>query len=52
MRYLSRGDASKAEEGDLGVGLNLVVVRGVSEGQRKHTLLLQVGLVDPASNTN
>lgn len=40
MQYLSRGETSNAEEGDLGVGLNLVVVRGVCEGQRKHALLL------------
>lgn len=36
---LSRGDA------DLVVGSDLLVVGGVAEGQRKHTLLLQVGLV-------
>jgi hypothetical protein len=32
-------------EVDLVVGANLVVVGGVGEGERKHTLLLQVGLV-------
>ena len=35
-----------AEEVDLVVGLDLVVVLGVGEGEGKHTLLLQVGLVD------
>ena len=34
-----------AEEVDLVLGLDLVVVGGVGEGKRKHTLLLQVGLV-------
>lgn len=39
------------EETHLVVGLNLVVVGGVSEGKRKHTLLLQVGLVDTGERT-
>jgi hypothetical protein len=34
-----------ALEVDLVVGADLVVVGGVGEGKRKHTLLLQVGLV-------
>ena len=34
-----------AEEIDSVGGLDLVVVGGVREGQRKHTLLLQVGFV-------
>lgn len=34
------------EKINLVLRLDLVVVGGVSEGQRKHTLLLQVGLVD------
>lgn len=36
---LSGGDA------DLVFGANLLVIGGVAEGQGKHTLLLQVGLV-------
>ena len=35
-----------AEKVDLVAGLDLLVVVGVGEGQGKHTLLLQVGLVD------
>jgi hypothetical protein len=35
-----------AEKVDLVVGLDLLVVLGVGEGEGKHTLLLQVGLVD------
>lgn len=35
-----------AEDVDLVIGLDLVVVGGVREGEGKHTLLLQVGLVD------
>lgn len=35
-----------AEKVDLVVGLDLLVVLGVAEGEGKHTLLLQVGLVD------
>lgn len=35
-----------AEKVDLVVGLDLLVVGGVREGEGKHTLLLQVGLVD------
>lgn len=34
-----------AEEVDLGIRRNAVVVGGVGEGQRKHTLLLKVGFV-------
>jgi hypothetical protein len=34
-----------AEKVDLVGGVELVVVGGVGEGKRKHTLLLQVGLV-------
>ncbi len=34
-----------AEEVDLGIRSDAVVVGGVSEGQRKHTLLLKVGFV-------
>lgn len=39
------------EETHLVIGLDLVVVGGVSEGKRKHTLLLQVGLVDTGERT-
>jgi hypothetical protein len=35
-----------AEKVNLVVGLDLLVVLGVGEGEGKHTLLLQVGLVD------
>ena len=35
-----------AEQVNLVIGLDLVIVGRLSEGQRKHTLLLQVGLVD------
>jgi hypothetical protein len=35
-----------AEKVDLVVGLDLLVVLGVGEGEGKHTLLLKVGLVD------
>jgi hypothetical protein len=35
-----------AEKVDLVAGLDLLVILGVGEGQGKHTLLLQVGLVD------
>jgi hypothetical protein len=35
-----------AEKVDLVAGLDLLVVLGVGEGKGKHTLLLQVGLVD------
>jgi hypothetical protein len=42
---LANGELS-AEKVDLVAGLDLLVVLGVGEGQRKHTLLLQVGLVD------
>lgn len=35
-----------AEEVDSVGGLDLVVVGGIGEGERKHTLLLQVGFVD------
>lgn len=35
-----------AQEVDLVLGVDLVVVGRIGEGQRKHTLLLQVGLVD------
>jgi hypothetical protein len=38
--------AISAQKVDLVLGLDLVVVGGVAEGQRKHTLLLQVGLVN------
>ena len=34
-----------AHQVDLVIGLDLVVVGGVGEGQREHTLLLQVGFV-------
>lgn len=36
----------EAEDIDLVVWTNLVVVGGVNEGQSKHALLLQVGFVD------
>jgi hypothetical protein len=36
-----------AHQVDLVLGLDLVVVFGVDEGQGQHALLLQVGLVDP-----
>lgn len=42
---LADGEFS-AEQVNLVVGLDLVVVLGVGEGEREHTLLLQVGLVD------
>lgn len=35
-----------AEKVDLVVGLDLLVVLGIGEGEGKHTLLLEVGLVD------
>ena len=41
---LSNGQLS-GEQVNLVVGTDLVVVGGVREGKRKHTLLLQVGLV-------
>lgn len=41
---LSNGQLG-GEKVDLVVGADLVVVGGVREGKRKHTLLLQVGLV-------
>ena len=41
---LADGELS-AEKVDLVVGLELVVVGRLREGKRKHTLLLQVGLV-------
>ena len=34
-----------SSDADLVVGANLLVIGGIAEGQRKHTLLLQVGLV-------
>jgi len=45
-QVLSRGKALQSEDGNLVSGLNLVVVGGVGKSQGKHTLLLQVGLVD------
>jgi hypothetical protein len=33
------------------IGLNLVVVGGVGEGQGQHALLLEVGLVDTSERT-
>ena len=42
---LANGDLG-GEQVNLVLGLDLVVVGGVGEGQRQHTLLLQVGLVD------
>ena len=42
---LANGELS-AEDVDLVLGAELVVVGGVREGEGKHTLLLQVGLVD------
>lgn len=42
---LADGDLS-AEQVNTVLGVDLLIVGGVSEGQRKHTLLLQVGLVD------
>lgn len=42
---LANGELS-AEDVDLVLRAELVVVGGVREGERKHTLLLQVGLVD------
>jgi hypothetical protein len=41
---LAGGELGRVD-GDLVVGANLLVVGGVAEGQWKHTLLLQVGLV-------
>lgn len=41
---LANGELS-AEKVNLVIGVELVVVGGVGEGKRKHTLLLQVGLV-------
>ena len=43
--WLANGELS-AEDVDLVIGGELVVVGGVGEGEGKHTLLLQVGLVD------
>lgn len=40
-----------AEQVNTVLGLDLLVVGGVGEGQRKHTLLLQVGLVDTGEGT-
>jgi len=40
-----------AQKVDLVLGLDLVVVGGVGEGEGKHTLLLQVGLVDTSEGT-
>lgn len=47
---LANGELS-AEEVDLVLGSDLLVVGGVNEGERKHTLLLQVGLVDTSEGT-
>jgi hypothetical protein len=45
-QVLARGELLQAEDRDLVGSLDLVVVGLVLEPQRKHTLLLQVGLVD------
>ena len=44
--YPSRGEVGESVEGDGVIGLDLVVIGLVGEGEGKHTLLLQVGLVD------
>ena len=44
--YPSGCEISESVESDRVVGLDLVVVGLVGEGEGKHTLLLQVGLVD------
>lgn len=41
---LARGKLGSGD-GDLVIGSNLLVIGGIAECQRKHTLLLQVGLV-------
>ena len=45
--YLARGELVESDDGDLVVGLDLVVVGLVGEGERQHALLLQVCLVNP-----
>merc|ERR1719487_1488966 len=47
---LANGELS-AEKVNLVIGVELVVVGGLGEGERKHTLLLQVGLVDTGEGT-
>ena len=45
--YLAAGgEGLDSGEGDLIVGLDLVVVHGVGESEREHALLLQVRLVN------
>lgn len=43
---LARGEALETQDVDFVIRADLVIVGGVSEGQGKHTLLLQVGLVN------
>ena len=45
-KVLARSERLKTVDGNLVAGLDLIVVGGVDKGQRKHALLLQVGLVD------
>jgi hypothetical protein len=45
-QVLARSEGIKTQDIDLVGTLDPVVVLGVSEGEGKHTLLLQVGLVD------
>lgn len=45
-QVLARGEGGKTSDVNLVGSLELVVVLGVDEGKGKHTLLLQVGLVD------
>ena len=45
-QVLAGGEALEAKDVELVIRLDLVVVGGVCEGQRKHALLLQVRLVD------
>ncbi len=50
-QVLARGEGLETEDVNLVGGANLVVVGGVNERQGKHTLLLQVGLVDTGERT-
>jgi hypothetical protein len=45
-QVLARSEGIQADNVNLVVGLDLVVAGGFNEGESKHTLLLQVGLVD------
>lgn len=49
---LTRREGLQTQNVDLVVRTNLVVVFGVDKGQGKHTLLLQVGLVDTGEGAN